>query len=87
MAMMLLRPRTPARGVGPLALYRRATDFDAHKWMYDAAGLVRLFRDAGFERPEIRDHLASAIDEARLAEVEQADRVVAGAGVCVEARR
>lgn len=87
MAMLLLRSRQPAGGVGPLAWYRRMTDYDSHKWMYDAPGLLRLFRDAGFESPRVCGHLESAVDLARLAEVERADRVVGGAGVCVEGRR
>ncbi|HEY7292956.1 MAG TPA: methyltransferase domain-containing protein [Vicinamibacterales bacterium] len=87
MSMMLLRPRSAETRVGLLAQYRRLTDFDSHKWMYDQAGLVRLFRDAGFGRPEPRSWLDSAIDERRLAHVEQRDRVADGAGVCVEAVR
>jgi SAM-dependent methyltransferase len=87
MSMLLLRSPQPAGGVGPLAWYRRMTDYASHKWMYDAPGLVRLFRDAGFEAPRVCGHLESAIDVARLAEVERADRVVGGAGICVEDRR
>ncbi|HEX7136488.1 MAG TPA: methyltransferase domain-containing protein [Vicinamibacterales bacterium] len=85
MSQMLLRPRAHASGGGLLGWYRRVTDFDNHKWMYDQAGLLRLFRDAGFRWPECRGPFESVIDRARLAEVERADRVVDGAGVCAEA--
>lgn len=77
--------RSPGRGL--LALYRRRTDFDSHKWMYDADGLVALFREAGFEDPAPRKHLDSAIPRDALAAVEAAGRIENGAGVCVEARR
>lgn len=87
MSMMLLRSAQRSKGVSLLAWYRRFTDFDAHKWMYDAAGLMRLFRDADFESPRVCGHLESAIDSSKLAEVEQDDRIGGGAGVCVEARR
>ncbi len=86
LSMMMLRPRG-ADAAGPLAVYRRLTDFDAHKWMYDGPGLVKLFRDAGFECASARGYLESTIDRERLAQVERADRVVDGAGVCVEGRR
>ena len=75
----------PRRGL--LALYRRWTDFDSHKWMYDAEGLSALFREAGFADPAPRKHLDSAIARDTLAAVERADRADEGAGVCVEARR
>ena len=87
--MGLLGVHAPRRnpGKGLLGFYRRRTDFDSHKWMYDADGLVALLRDAGFEDPAPRKHLDSAIPQEALAEVERADRIENGAGVCVEARR
>lgn len=87
MSMMLVRPRAATRGGGVLGWYRRRTDFDGHKWMYDQAGLVRLFHDAGFARAECRGFLDSVISRTRLAHVERADRISNGAGVCVEAIR
>jgi SAM-dependent methyltransferase len=69
-----------------LGWYRRATEFDWHKWMYDADGLIALFHEAGFAAAAQRRFLESAIPQALLGEVEQADRVNDG-GVCVEARR
>jgi len=86
MDMMMVRPRArDGRGGWLLSAYRRYTEFDAHKWMYDATGLRQLFRDAGFEAPTERCYLESAIARERLALVESADRLQDGAGVCVEA--
>jgi hypothetical protein len=70
-----------------LGLYRHLTAFDHHKWVYDGASLTALFREAGFPEPRICAFLDSDIPRDRLAEVEQADRVCGGAGICVEARR
>jgi len=86
MGMMLLRPARP-RGRGLLGLVRQWTDLHEHKWMYDEEGLAALFAEAGFRDPSPRGYLESAIDRDLLAQVEQADRVCNGAGVCVEARR
>jgi hypothetical protein len=71
----------------PMALrwYRRLTDFDSHKWMYDAESLVHLFRQSGFDDPAVRPLLDSAIPKALLAQVERPERLDNGAGVCVEA--
>ena len=87
--MGLLGVHAPRRaaGRGLLALYRRWTDFDSHKWMYDAEGLLALFREAGFADPAPRKHLDSSIPRDALAAVESAERIDDGAGVCVEARR
>ncbi len=81
--MGLLGVHAPRRasGNGLLALYRRRTDFDSHKWMYDADGLGALFREAGFADPAPRKHLDSAIPRDALVEVERADRIDNGAGV------
>lgn len=86
MSMMLLRRERP-RGGGLVGFVRRWTDLHEHKWMYDQEGLVALFAEAGFADPAPRHYLDSAIDRDVLAQVEQADRVCNGAGVCVEARR
>ena len=86
MGLMLLRPPR-SRGRGLLGFVRQWTDLHEHKWMYDEEGLAALFAEAGFGDPSPRAYLESAIDRELLAQVEQADRVCNGAGVCVEARR
>lgn len=87
MGLLGVHGRRRAAGRGLLGLYRRLTDFDSHKWMYDADGLVALFREAGFDDGAPRKHLDSAIPRDALAAVEPAERIDNGAGVCVEARR
>jgi len=84
---LLLHPSGPPRTGPLLSWYRAMTAFDHHKWVYDAASLAALFREAGFEEPRTCAHLESEIPRARLAQVEQPDRVCGGAGICVEARR
>jgi SAM-dependent methyltransferase len=85
MGMMLLRRER--RRSGLLGFVRQWTDLHEHKWMYDQEGLVALFVEAGLADPSPRGYLESAIDRDLLAQVEHADRVSNGAGVCVEARR
>lgn len=87
MRLSHLRPPLSQRGWGPRALYRRITDFDLHKWMYDANGLVALFGEAGFRDAQQRQFLESAIPRDELALVELPSRLLDGAGVCVEARK
>lgn len=84
---LLLHPAAPLRPRRLLAWYRRRTAFDHHKWVYDSASLCALFRDAGFAHPAVRQYLESDIPRDRLAQVEHADRVCGGAGMCVEARK
>jgi SAM-dependent methyltransferase len=87
MGMLLLRPRE-ARPANRLAgLIRGRADLPQHKWMYDQEGLLAVFEDAGFTRPEPKRYLESAIAPASLEQVERADRICDGAGVCVEARK
>lgn len=87
MKMMLVRPAAAPRGSGPLSWYRRLTDLDHHKWMYDGEGLLALLREAGFDHPQLRGFLDSEVPADRLALVERANRVLDGAGVCAEARK
>jgi len=84
---LLLHPVEPPRTGALLRWYRQATAFDHHKWVYDGASLCGLFREAGFAAPSVRGFLESDIPADRLAQVEHADRVCGGAGICVEARR
>jgi SAM-dependent methyltransferase len=86
MNMLMLRPRDPHAGNRLLGLVRRSADLHDHKWMYDEAGLVALFGEAGFAHPAARGYLDSDIPRDRLALVEREDRICRGAGVCVEAR-
>lgn len=85
MGMLMLRA-PDARAANPvLGLARRAADLHEHKWMYDQEGLQAVFEEAGFARPAACAYLESAIPREPLEQVERADRVCGGAGVCVEA--
>lgn len=57
-------------------------DFHSHKWMYDAEFLIKLLSEAGFEGVKEMEYLESRISE--IGEVEKADRILSGEGICVE---
>lgn len=67
---------------GLLAAYYRMTAFHQHKWMYDAASLMRLFEAAGFVAVRQAGYLDSSIE--RIGEVELAGRILHGEGLAVE---
>ena len=87
MGMLMLRAPDARAGNPVLGLVRRAADLHEHKWMYDQEGLQAVFEEAGFARPAGRPYLESVIPREPLEQVERADRVCGGAGVCVEAIR
>lgn len=87
MSMLCIRPQTVRTRQSLLDWYRRMTDFEHHKWMYDEEGLKHIFREAGFLNPQAKKYLESLIPTTELAVVEKADRVLNGAGVCVEAQK
>jgi predicted SAM-dependent methyltransferase len=82
---LLMRPETAPRAGLAYRLYQTLTDYHEHKWMYDAASLTWLFREAGFDQVALRIFRDSAI--AGIEEVELPDRAEAGVGICVEAIR
>ena len=86
MGLMLLRPDRP-RSAGLVGLVRQWADLHEHKWMYDQEGLLALVEEAGFVDVSPRGYLDSVIPRDTLAEVERADRICNGAGICVEARK
>lgn len=80
MEELLVHPASPPAGL--LGWYHRVLGFHQHKWMYDAAGLRRLLRVAGFV--ELTN---PACCQGRLPDVERIEnpsRVEDGAGVVVE---
>jgi predicted SAM-dependent methyltransferase len=87
MGMMMLRAPDARAGNKLLGAVRRAADLHEHKWMYDQEGLQAVFEEAGFARPSARRYLESVIPREPLSQVERADRLCDGAGVCVEAIR
>lgn len=85
MRATLLAEPNGASARGLLAWYRRHTQFETHKWLYDGRSLCALFCEAGFQAPRISTYLESRIPQDLLALVEIRDRVEEGAGVVVEA--
>jgi SAM-dependent methyltransferase len=73
-------------GVSPwLRWYRAHTQFETHKWLYDAASLTGALCRAGFGSACPRRYLDSLIPSARLAQVELRERIEHGEGIVVEA--
>jgi SAM-dependent methyltransferase len=60
-------------------------DFHSHKWMYDSDSLCSYMREAGFADVRARGYLESEVPG--VAEIEVAERVLNGAGVCVEGKK
>lgn len=80
MEAMMVHDKGPKRGL--LGLFYRITAFHQHKWMYDAASLIRMFNDAGFRSARQAGCMESAI--AGVVEVENPERILAGQGIAVE---
>jgi SAM-dependent methyltransferase len=79
------RSAAPPKGNFLFQFYSLWKDFHHHKWMYDADSLVRYMESAGFAAVSEKGYLQSEIPG--IAEVEEAGRVVDGAGICVEGRK
>ena len=80
MEELLVHPASPPRG--PLGWYHRVLGFHQHKWMYDAAGQRRMFKEAGFvevTNPGCRQSRLPGVER-----IENPSRVEDGAGVVVE---
>ncbi len=63
-------------------IYNATKDFHSHKWMYDADSLIMYFEQADFldvHQSDFRESLIEGIEE-----VEEPERVLHGAGVCIE---
>ncbi len=83
MDMMCVSTRARRSGGILLRLCRAWNDIDLHKWMYDAEGLQTLCIEAGFHRPVVKGCCESEIPGIDL--VEKPERIMNGAGICVEA--
>jgi ubiquinone/menaquinone biosynthesis C-methylase UbiE len=75
----------PPTGSPLYKLYTLWKDFHHHKWMYDSESLTHYVEAAGFAEVSPKQYLQSEIPG--IAEVEDAERILDGAGVCVEGRR
>jgi len=77
------RASTAPGGKFVFKLYAVWKDFHSHKWMYDGESLAHYVSLAGFQsvrRMEFRKSDIHGIEQ-----VEVSDRVLGGAGVCIEA--
>lgn len=79
------RTPTPPNGNFLLRFYSTWKDFHSHKWMYDAESLAHYLSLTGFENVAAKKFRDSDIPG--IEEVEEEDRVLNGAGVCVEAKK
>jgi ubiquinone/menaquinone biosynthesis C-methylase UbiE len=83
----MLMFRSPERPKGNFlySFYSLWKDFHHHKWMYDADSLIGYMEATGFASVSERKYLQSEIPG--IEEVEEAKRIIDGAGVCVEAKK
>jgi SAM-dependent methyltransferase len=79
---LLYRDSAPPRGGPFYRAYSTVTDFHSHKWMYDADSLTLHLEEAGFVNVREKGFHDSVIDD--IAAIEEADRVLEGAGICIE---
>jgi len=82
---LAFRNPSPPAGNIVFKLYSLWKDFHSHKWMYDGESLARYLRLAGFQEVSRKEFRRSDIPG--IEEVEEEDRVLGGAGVCVEAKK
>jgi SAM-dependent methyltransferase len=78
---LLYHGTDPMRGSFFARMYRSASNFHEHKWMYDAPTLIRRMEEAGFKDVRQMGYLESRIPD--IGEVEQEMRVLDG-GLVVE---
>jgi SAM-dependent methyltransferase len=79
------RGPAPPNGNFVLRFYATWKDFHSHKWMYDSESLAHYLSLAGFA--DVADKKFRESDISGIEEVEKEDRVLNGAGVCVEAKK
>jgi SAM-dependent methyltransferase len=78
-----LRSETPPVGNLIYKIYSIVKDFHSHKWMYDADSLSHHVKQAGFTNIRVIQAHESLIEG--IEKIEQVDRIVDGAGICIEA--
>jgi SAM-dependent methyltransferase len=79
------RSPAPPNGNFLFRFYYLWKDFHHHKWMYDSDSLIRYMESAGFAEVREKGYLESKIPG--IEEVEDAKRVLDGAGICVEGQK
>lgn len=79
------RSPSPPEGNFLFKFYAISKDFHSHKWMYDSESLARYVELAGFQNVLEKEFLKSDIPG--IEEVEDPERVLGGAGICIEAKK
>ena len=64
-------------------LYHTLMDFNSHKWLYDRDSLITLFQAAGFQHPQEKQVLDSAIRDINV--IERPEHIGGGGTLIVEA--
>ena len=77
------RSESPPIGSLIYKIYSVLKDFHSHKWMYDADSLSYHLKQAGFTNIRVMQAHDSLIEG--IEKIEPVDRIVDGAGICVEA--
>jgi len=79
---LMLRAEAPHSGRMIYKLYSKLTDFHSHKWMYDVESLASYLEEAEFTQVHEMQAHESLIEG--IAKIEQVDKIVGGAGICLE---
>ena len=79
---LLLRSSQPPSGGILYRIYTSLMDFHSHKWLYDVDSLCWRFNEAGFIEIEQKLPHVSRIEG--IVGIEQTDRILHGAGICIE---
>jgi predicted SAM-dependent methyltransferase len=82
---LAFRSPTPPAGNILTRSYAVWKDFHSHKWMYDSDSLTHYLALAGFQKVSRKEFLSS--DISGIEEVEQPNRVLDGAGICIEGKK
>ncbi|HYA23181.1 MAG TPA: methyltransferase domain-containing protein [Terriglobales bacterium] len=84
-ARLAFRSPAPPAGNVFVRSYAVWKDFHSHKWMYDSDSLIHYLEAAGFHQVAQMEFLKSSIPG--IEEVEQPERVLDGAGICIEGKK
>ncbi len=79
------RKPDPPGGSAVFKFYAIWKDFHSHKWMYDSESLIHYVELAGIR--EVSEKGFRASDIPGIEEVEDPERVLDGAGICIEGKK
>jgi ubiquinone/menaquinone biosynthesis C-methylase UbiE len=79
---LAMRPVAPFKDNILYRFYTAFKDFHSHKWSYDSESLIMHLHAAGFSQIFQKQFLDSLIPD--IKEVERENRIMNGAGICVE---